>query len=196
MGGRRQKFKAIKPGIYILGEGLTERYYFSHLKRIFNFKCTVGPRFFFNTCVADFESRIRELLRGDILIICVFDADVSERDIKENQRFQNLRKKYSRNKNVLICDSFPSIEYWFLIHFKDTCPHFENSSQVLTELKKHMSKYKRTEAFLENEKWVRDMSINFGSIESARQRAEKYRTRKASYSNIYKAINKLSASIN
>lgn len=39
MGGRKQKMKEPKSGIYIIGEGITEQYYFSHIKRMLGFNC-------------------------------------------------------------------------------------------------------------------------------------------------------------
>ena len=39
MGGRKQKMRKPKPGIYIVGEGITEQYYFAHIKKIF---CSVN----------------------------------------------------------------------------------------------------------------------------------------------------------
>jgi hypothetical protein len=191
MGGRRQKFKEPKPGLYIVGEGITEKYYFDHLKTIFGFKCIVRPRFFTKTCIAKLENEIKALLRGDIFIICVFDADVSKRDVKENQKLENLKNKYKKNKNVLICDSLPSIEYWFLIHFKDTCPNFTKSSEAEKALIKYILNYDKTADFLKNEKWVREMSCLNGSIRNAKNRAIKYRTSTTSYSKIDLAIDKL-----
>ena len=37
MGGRKKQTKEVRSGIYIIGEGITEQYYFSHIKKIFGF---------------------------------------------------------------------------------------------------------------------------------------------------------------
>jgi len=191
MGGRRQQFKEPKPGLYILGEGLTEKYYFEHLKRLFNFRCIIKPRFFCNDCISKFEKEIEKLLRGDINIICVFDEDVTKRNANENQKLIELRKKYRQNRNILFCGSMPSIEYWFLIHFKDTCPLLTYSIEAERALRKYIVDYEKSEDFLKNEKWVKDMSFNNGSIVKARQRALKYKNSKTSYTKINKALDKL-----
>ena len=39
MGGRRQNTRDLKPGIYIIGEGITEQYYFSHLRELYKLNC-------------------------------------------------------------------------------------------------------------------------------------------------------------
>ncbi len=188
MGGRRQKFRPLKPGIIILGEGLTEHHYFRHLKALFNYQYSIKPRLFCNTCADDFEKRIEEYLQGDITIICVFDADVSERNREEGRKYTRLREKYANNANVIICDNLPSIEFWFLIHFKDTCRHFASSEQAIVLLKKFIANYEKTEDFLKNLKWVRDMSMDVGSLESARSRAARYGMQNPSYSNLHKAL--------
>ncbi|MBW6459392.1 MAG: RloB family protein [Bacteroidales bacterium] len=188
MGGRKSKFKALQPGIYIIGEGLTERYYFAHMKRLLDFHFTIRPRFFCNSCIDDFEKTIKGLLRGDIIVICVFDADVSKRNDEENKKYNRLKKKYNKNRNVILCDSYPSIEYWFLIHYKDTSPNFTSSRSAEIALRKFISRYQKTDEFLRNEKWVKEMSFESGSLDAAKSRAIKYSTGNTSYSNIYKAF--------
>jgi hypothetical protein len=196
MGGRKQKFRQPSPGIYIIGEGITERYYFDHLKSIFDFSCTIKPRFFPNNCIDDIASRITQLLRNDIHIICVFDADVTRRNEKENEKLVRLRLKYKKNTNVIFAESLPSIEYWFLLHFKDTCKHFNNSQEVEREVRKYLEGYEKTENYLKNEKWVKDLSLDAGDLELAINRAKKYTSDDLSYSNIFLAIEKLKDSSN
>ena len=191
MGGRRQKFKQSLSGIYILGEGITEQHYFRHLKHLYNFNCTIRPRFFDNTSMINFDKRIIELLKGDIIIICVFDADVSKSNPIENERLVKIKTKYIKNDNVIFCDSFPSIEYWFLLHYISKHPHYENAKSVGIALRKFISDYSKSDAFLANEKWVKDMSSEKGSLSNACLLAESQSNREKSYSNVYKAIVKL-----
>jgi hypothetical protein len=191
MGGRKQKFKEPLSGIYILGEGITERYYFTHLKHLYGFNCTVGPRFFDNTSILEFERRIIELLKGDVTVICVFDADVSEWNLVEKERLGRLKNKYIKNRNVIFCDSFPSIEYWFLLHYISKCPHYNSSKTVEVKLRKYISDYAKTTSFLEKEKWVKDMSSEIGSLLNACILAKKNNSNEKSYTNVYKVIEKL-----
>lgn len=196
MGGRKRKFKELRSGIYILGEGITELYYFDHLKTLYNYKCYIAPRFFCNTCITDFDKRIEQLLEGDITVICVFDTDESRRNQKENQKLKKLKTKYSKKRNVIFCDSFPCIEYWFLLHYIDTCPSFANSNEVEKRLKKHNPDYEKTGGFLKNISWVNDMSNESGNLENARLRAIRYGDGQESYSNIYKALDILDSGAN
>ncbi|MFA5971905.1 MAG: RloB family protein [Lentimicrobiaceae bacterium] len=195
MAKRRQNFRHLISGVVILGEGITEKYYFEHLKNIKGYTCIIRPRFFCNTCIDEMQNRIIEALQGDVTVICVFDADVASRNEPENRKLTALRNKYERNKNVIFCDSLPTIEYWFLLHYRDTCPNYPNSAVVVRDLKRHIPAFAKNEDFLEKEKWVRDMSITNGSLLQAMERAEKYNHREASYSDIYLAINKLNETI-
>ena len=52
----------------------------------------------------------------------------------------------------------PSIEYWFLLHYKHTTRHFGTSKAVIKELRKYLPQYDKTEQFLSNQKWVEEMS--------------------------------------
>lgn len=45
----------------------------------------------------------------------------------------SFKKKYENNANVILCDSLQSIEYWFLLHFEDTCRH----SKIQQQQKEH-----------------------------------------------------------
>ncbi|MEY8612057.1 RloB family protein [Parabacteroides segnis] len=178
--------------IHLVGEGLTELYYFSHLKRLNGYRYSISPRLFENNGIDKIEKKIKELLNEDVFVICVFDADVSKRNASENKKLEALRKRYMNNKNVLLCDSLQSIEYWFLLHYEDTCRHFQNAYTTEQALKHYMPAFSKNRKFLEKEKWVSDMSAD-GRLEKACSLAEKYEERE-SYSKIYKAIQYLSKS--
>lgn len=175
--------------IHIVGEGLTELFYFSHIKRLRNYRCSISPRLFENNSIEKIEKKIKELLKEDVFVICIFDADVSRRSEAENKKLAALKHRYEKNKNVLLCDSLQSIEYWFLLHYEDTCRHFNDSDATVKALQRHMPTYNKSRKFLEKEKWVQDM-ISDGKMEMACTLAKRY-DGKDSYSVIYKAIEKL-----
>jgi hypothetical protein len=187
MGGRRQKMREPKPGIYIVGEGITEQYYFAHIKRIFGYQCTIKPRFFGNTSIAEMRKKIEELLRDDIFVICVFDTDVSTHNESERRKLMQLQHKYRNNKNLIFCDSLPSIEFWFLLHFLDTNRHFVDSNEAEAVLKRHIPEYEKTSSFLEKEKWVRDLSST-NKLNQAIERAKRFESEQGSYSNVNRAF--------
>lgn len=187
---RKQKYtQNVRQVIHIVGEGLTELFYFGHIKKIQGYRCSISPRLFENNSIEKIEKKVIELLKEDVFVICVFDADVSRRSVAENKKLMLLKKRYENNKNVLLCDSLQSIEYWFLLHYEDTCRHFIDSAATEQALKHYIPTYDKSRKFMEKEKWVKDM-IADGRMEKACESAEKYDGNE-SYSGIYKAIKKL-----
>ncbi len=175
--------------IHVVGEGLTELFYFSHIKKLLGYRCSISPRLFENNSIEKIEKKLKELLQEDVFVICVFDADVSRRSDAENKKLASLKRRYEKNKNVLLCDSLQSIEYWFLLHYEDTCRHFQDSDATEKALKRYIPAYDKSRKFMEKEKWVKDM-IADGKMDKACKLAEKYQGRD-SYSEIGRAIDKL-----
>lgn len=171
----------------IIGAGITEQWYFTHLKALRGYRVKIRPRFFGTETTAGLAKRIEEVLQDEGIAICVFDADVSTWNEVEHKKLDTLRKKYKDNPSVLLCDSMPSIEFWFLLHYKNTTRHFGTSKAVIKELRKYLPQYDKTEQFLSNQKWVEDMSGE-GRLEQACANADNTDEWKVSYTNVQKVI--------
>jgi hypothetical protein len=117
------------------------------------------------------DRKAGEVIAGGGIAVCVFDADISERNESEKKKLEQLRKKYEREKNIIFCDSLPSIEFWFLLHYCNTNKHFKDSKSVERELRKFIVQYEKKKVFLEKEKWVADLCAD-EKMELAQQRAE------------------------
>ena len=61
----------------IIGAGITEQWYFTHLKALRGYRVKIRPRFFGTETAAGLAKRIEEVLQDEGIAICVFDADVS-----------------------------------------------------------------------------------------------------------------------
>jgi hypothetical protein len=160
MGGRKQNRIKLRGRTYIVGEGITEQFYFAHLKHLRKYNCVIKPRFFGKTSISEIEKSVQKLLLGAAQVICVFDIDVSVRDESENKKLEQFRKRYVRNKNVIICESYPSIEFWFLLHYIKTTRNFQNAGEVLKEFRKYMPGFLKEACFLEKQKWVEELCAN------------------------------------
>lgn len=169
----------------IIGAGITEQWYFTHLRNLFNCRMKIRPRFFGEEDIQSIAKKIEMVLSNDGIAICIFDADVSTWNDVEKKRLVELRKTYEKNKNVVLCDNLPSIEYWFLLHYINTNRHFGTSKAVIKELHKYQPDYDKTESYLKNEKWVADMEAN-DRLKQACARARKIGTNSESYSNVWK----------
>ena len=171
----------------IIGAGITEQWYFTHLKALRGYRVKIRPRFFGTETAAGLDKKIEEVLRDEGIAICVFDADVSTWNETECKKLAALQKKYEGNTSVLLCDSMPSIEYWFLLHFRHTTRHFGTSKAVVKELKKYIPQYDKTEQFLSNQRWVEEMTGE-GRQEQAREYADKMDTPSGSYTRVNKVF--------
>lgn len=167
----------------IIGAGITEQWYFTHLKALRGYRVKIRPRFFGTETAAGLDKKIEEVLCNEGVAICVYDADVSTWNEEERKKLATLQRKYEGNVSVLLCDSMPSIEYWFLLHYKHTTRHFGTSKAVIKELKKYIPQYDKTEQFLSKSKWVAEMSGE-GRQEQACEYAANTNTSSGSYSKV------------
>jgi len=171
----------------IIGAGITEQWYFTHLVKLFGYRFKIRPRFFGREDIDSIRRKIEDVLSNEGYAICVFDADVTQWDASAYKKLAQLKKDYEKNENVLLCDSMPSIEYWFLLHYKNTNKYFKTSENVIKELRKFITNYDKTASFLGKIDWV-DLMSKDGKLELAKTRAEAFRDDGESWSNVWKVI--------
>lgn len=187
---RRIKERKLKSrNITIIGEGLTERGYFKHLKSLKGYRYTCKPRNFSQQSIDDLQKQIDKVLEDDGVAVCVFDADVARDKPAERKKLEAMQKKYAGKEQVILCDSMPSIEFWFLIHYLNTNKYFASSTDVIKVLHRFLPDFSKHETYLAKEKWVVDMIAN-GKQDIAMDRAKGFGMTGESYSNIYKAFEK------
>ena len=181
---RRIKERKLKsPNITIIGEGLTERCYFKHLKSLKGYRYTCKPRNFSQQSIDDLQKQIDKVLEDDGVAVCVFDADVARDKPAERKKLEAMQKKYAGKEQVILCDSMPSIEFWFLIHYLNTNKYFASSTDVIKVLHRFLPDFSKHETYLAKEKWVVDMIAN-GKQDIAMDRAKGFGMTGESYSNI------------
>lgn len=168
----------------IIGAGITEQWYFTHLKFLYDYQIKVRPRYFGTETADGMAKKIAEVLADGGTAICVFDADVSTWNETEKRKLDKLRTRYAKNKHVFLCDSMPAVEYWFLLHFENTNRYFGTSRATVQSLRQYIPDYDKSEQFLSNRKWVADMSRD-GKLEQACERTRKFGTEGHSYSRIH-----------
>ena len=121
------------------------------------------------------------------IAVCVCDADITRTNPTEQARLKELKQKFSNNDNVIICDSMPSIEFWFLIHYLNTSKYFNDSKELIQALRRWLPEYSKSGAMLEKPQWVLNLCSD-GKLEKARATAESLTLESPSHSNIHKAI--------
>ncbi|MBQ7420978.1 MAG: RloB domain-containing protein [Prevotella sp.] len=177
-----------KPTLFCVGK--TEQYYFRHLRKVRGYHMDIVPRLFRRMPVDEMERRVQTLLEDGGQAVCVFDTETSQWTTEERRFLHAFCKHYARQKNVIICTSRPSIDYWFYLHFYDETPPFTTSREVIDELAnlQQLQGYKATDNYLEDEGWVRNLCAD-GRLEAAWRRAAFRRMpRGLPYSNVYRII--------
>ncbi len=173
--------------ITVIGEGLTERWYFEHLRALKGYHYDCKPRFFTHQSYEEMGKLIDWVLQSGGIAVCVCDADITRTNEERKKAFLAMKSKYAGNKNVLICDSMPSIEFWFLIHYVNTSKYFQDSDAVIRMLRRHIADYDKSGAFLEKQQWVTEMSTDERQT-TACNRAAAISPDSESYSEIHHAI--------
>lgn len=192
-----QETRQAKPTI--LGEGkVTEYYYFKHLCHLIRCPAEIDKSNFGRKAIGDFEDKIEQVLKGKGSVVVVFDADVMASSETERRRLQAIKDKYRNNENVLICDSYPCIEYWFLLHYADTHKLYSAprlSDEVVKDLCDYIPAYSKQGKWVEDSRWVAALRAE-GQEQAARDRAVKYAEDSKqysdgqSYTNLYKFFDK------
>ena len=111
MARRIRERKLKNPTITIIGEGATEQYYFTHLKRLRGYNYVCKPRNFTEQTFDEMRKQIERVPADNEIAVCVFDADVTRTLPAEKAKFEDLKRKYADNPAVILCDSMPSIEF-------------------------------------------------------------------------------------
>ena len=187
MARARKERQLKRPRITVIGEGLTERWYFDHLRTIKGYKYNCKPRFFSHQSYEELTKQIEKVVQNDGIAVCVCDADITRNNEERSRKLREMKSKYAKDERVLICDSMPSIEFWFLIHYMNTSKYFKDVNDIIRVLKKFIPNYEKTEDFLEKQNWVAIMSED-KRLNDACKRAALLGPQSESYSEIYQAI--------
>lgn len=186
MARRREIRQMREPLPTVIGAGITEKWYFRYLKSLCGYKMEVKPKYFGSDTAYSMQKLVDNVLSMGGKAICIFDMDTTHWDAAEKDRKEQFVKLYANHPDVILCDSMPSIEYWFLLHFEKTNKHFGNSDKVI-EVLKHYMPYEKRERFLENSSWVRQLLAD-ERMQKAIDNSRELGSSGESYTNIPKAI--------
>ena len=75
----------------IIGAGITEQWYFTHLQRILGYRVKVRPRFFGQEDIFQLTKKVESVIQDGGVAIAVFDADVASWDEKERIKLDTFR---------------------------------------------------------------------------------------------------------
>ena len=147
--------KKIKDAIAIIGEGITEYYYFNSVKdeyKQLNFKPAYPKH---STSLPELEQEIEKAIDMEYsLIFCIIDMD-NKKDGAEKKEYENFKKRLS-GSHIIKKTNFRYVirfieterctELFFLFYFAYTSRYFQDQPAVLKTLNNKCS-YEKTEKF-------------------------------------------------
>ena len=176
MARRIKERKLRNPAITIIGEGATERYYFTHLKLLNGYNYVCKPRNFAEQNIDDIQRQVERVLADDGIAVCVFDVDVTRIHPADKVKFDAMRRRYAGN---------PSVEFWFLLHYLNTNRYFASSDDVIALLHRFMPNFSKQQSFLSRDNWVATLLAD-NKLSTAISNAIAIGDEGESYSNLHK----------
>lgn len=149
---RRQRISVV-----VLGEGITEKYYFESLRDFLPIKPVA--KITKHTTVPYIEKMINQLINdGYDIIYCLIDMDNKIKDgtperKKNHEEYDKLKRKYNNKivrkkegeSKIIMIESYPSTELFFLYYFGYKGAEFSNTQ--LKSMLHTMTGYKVEEHF-------------------------------------------------
>ena len=152
---RKIKQKSLHKSIAIIGEGLTEWFYFESLRQTERFAFDIKPEL-------PKRSDFRELIKlarqkreeGYDLVYIVLDMDRMAHNASEKHTYINEKAKTKKKSGIHFIESMPCIELWFLLHFLKIYSNrtYLNYEQVKPQLQKHYPGYEKSLQFFKKTK--------------------------------------------
>jgi len=161
---KARKKRSVKKKLVFFVDGDTEKWYLDSLKGFERLDIDIAPRLPTKKTLKDTEKELSEICQeadaklGD-KVIWIVDLDVPYKEDREG----NPKKlnDYKRIKTALlkrypkvfeVWENFPCLEFWLLLHYKQTQRCYLSYNDLLPDLKKHLVDYKKTENYYKSSK--------------------------------------------
>lgn len=147
----------LKNSEIVIGEGITEEYYFKSIRDVISNKPTPKPLKPYN--MDELERAIkRYAIDGYSKIHCLIDMDKKVKEPKTMEEYKKLKQKYDRKQvkktdcEVRFYESFPSVEQFFYYYFENSTA--EQTNNGLKSWLRHKCGYETSE------KWLKAHSVH------------------------------------
>lgn len=173
--------KRMKEAIAVIGEGITEYYFFNSIKdeyRQLNLKPSYPKH---SSSLKDLEKEINKAIDMEYSqIFCVIDMD-NKKEGKERQTYENLKRRLQGKHTVKrtgyqyeihFIEMERCTELFFLFYFAYTSKCYGNQTELLNELNKHCP-YGKSEKFFRGHALHQYFQQNGGNFMQALRNAAK-----------------------
>ena len=71
------------------------------------------------------------------------NTSLNQSECKRLNELENMTGKHKDNSYWFVLYNYPSIEFWYILHFSQCAKFFANAAEATTELKKYFPEYKK-----------------------------------------------------
>lgn len=170
--------KNAKKSVAVIGEGETEWFYIEELRLAMRYPFKLAPDFPQHSDVTHIKKLVDQCVgRGYDYVVCLIDMDRLRDNKSEKAKFNQLRREYSKKKydgRVMILETNPCTEFWFLLHFLPnvTMKVYGSQDEVINELKKYLPGYEKTKRYFVKSGFFKGL-INNGDLNRAIENSER-----------------------
>ena len=157
---RRGKKIQTKQSFAVVVDGETEYWYLQMLKRNEpNIPFNIKPQILQKKNIDQQYELVKDLSEEEYdKVFWIVDLDVllkEEREKKNStsslQQFLNYWRKLSNQNKVVVIVNNPCLEYWFLLHYKNTDKPFLTCADAEKQVSQHLQGYEKTEKFFKKD---------------------------------------------
>ena len=145
-----------KQAFAVVVDGETEYWYLEMLKRNepkISFK--IKPQIPKKKDIDEQYKLVTELSEEEYdKVFWIVDLDVLLKEVRENkdntsslQRFLSYWGKLSKQNKIVVIVNNPCLEYWFLLHYKNTSKVFTACADAEKQVSQHLKGYEKTKKF-------------------------------------------------
>ena len=153
---RRGRNIPTKQSFAVVVDGETEKWYLEMLKQnepdiLFN----ITPKILQKKNINQQYELVTALSEDDYdKVFWIVDLDVLLKQHRQKssnpsslQQFLNYWQQLSKQKKIVVIVNNPCLEYWFLLHFKNTSKVFTTCAGAEKQVSQHLKGYEKTEKF-------------------------------------------------
>jgi hypothetical protein len=137
-------------------DGECELWYLQLLKQQENLNIHLEPKLPCKKLLKDQFDLVLNLSEESEKIFWIIDFDNINKETQEAkkgektvlQQFKEYCNQISDNTVVIVNN--PCLEFWFLLHYKQTTKYFSTFAEIEKELKKYLENYQKTEKYFKN----------------------------------------------
>ena len=193
---------SIKKSIAIIGEGETEWFYFDSLRIYHRFPFKIAPDFPRHSDIDHILKLAKRYLDEEYdYVICLIDMDRIKQVSAEWKKYQLYKnkertRKKRKDKHIIFVETFPCMEFWFLLHFIPnlSTKKYNSYEDILVELRKYMHGYEKTKKYFRQINlypFLKENGDENRAVENAKKLCELNISEfenKNSYSELYRVI--------